>query len=205
LATALGYFGGNLNYLPHYGIDIYPWGNFTVFLYPIIMAYAIIRFDLMDIRILVRRTALILFVYFFLLLASAPILYFFHVHNQMHPSAFTQPIETVLVSLILSTGPFFYAFVVRRKSYFQEYTLAGLTHELKSPLAVIDSALDFLNSTPDLSKLDTAQLSAYLKMIERNSSRLRFFVNDLLHAFHQPHTGANISTVQVDLTVTPKL
>lgn len=183
LGTAIGYIGGSLTYLPHYGIDLYPWGNFTVFLYPIIMSYAIIQFNLMDIRILVRRTALFVLVYAALLLISTLVLALFHANTPAHPFASFQITETLLISFILSTGPFLYAYVIRRNTYFQEYTLASLTHELKSPLAIIDSALDFLQSNPNIKKVDSAQLSAYLEMIQRNSSRLSLFVNDLLYTF----------------------
>jgi len=56
VATAIGYTGGSLCYLPNFGIDLYPWGNFTVFLYPIIMSYAILKHHLMDINVVIRKT-----------------------------------------------------------------------------------------------------------------------------------------------------
>lgn len=56
LATAVGYTGGSLAYLPNFGIDIYPWGNFGIVLYPLIMFYAITRHQLMDVNLLIRKT-----------------------------------------------------------------------------------------------------------------------------------------------------
>lgn len=53
-ATVVGYLGGCTAYLPNFGIDIYPWGNFTVASYPIIMSYAILRFKLMDMSLIIR-------------------------------------------------------------------------------------------------------------------------------------------------------
>lgn len=55
LATTVGYAGGCLSYLPNFGIDVYPWGNFTITLYPLIMSYAIVRHRLMDIRLAFRN------------------------------------------------------------------------------------------------------------------------------------------------------
>jgi signal transduction histidine kinase len=56
IALAIAFSGGTTCYLPVYGIDLYPYGNFTVPLYPLIMSYAIIRHQLMDIRIVIRRS-----------------------------------------------------------------------------------------------------------------------------------------------------
>jgi signal transduction histidine kinase len=56
LATAVGYTGGSLAYLPNFGVDVYPWGNFAIVLYPLIMSIAIARYRLMDIDLLARNT-----------------------------------------------------------------------------------------------------------------------------------------------------
>ena len=63
LSMVIGFVGGITNFLPHFGIMIYPFGNFTVPLYCIIVTYAIIKHHLMDIRVAVTRTGIFLFVY----------------------------------------------------------------------------------------------------------------------------------------------
>ena len=55
LATAIGYLGGSLDYLPIFGIDLYPYGNFAIVLYPMIMTYAIVQYRLMDIAVVTNR------------------------------------------------------------------------------------------------------------------------------------------------------
>ncbi len=55
LATAIGYSGGSLDFLPIFGIDLYPYGNFAIVLYPIVMTYAIVRYRLMDITIVFHK------------------------------------------------------------------------------------------------------------------------------------------------------
>jgi signal transduction histidine kinase len=55
LATALGFSGGCSAYLPNLGFNVYPWGNFTVFCYPFIVTYAIVKHQLMDIQIVIRK------------------------------------------------------------------------------------------------------------------------------------------------------
>ncbi len=56
MATAIGFTGGASCYLPVFGINIYPYGNFAVVLYPLIMSYAIIKHQLLDIRIVIKKT-----------------------------------------------------------------------------------------------------------------------------------------------------
>jgi signal transduction histidine kinase len=55
LATTIGYLGGSLDYLPIFGIDLYPYGNFAIVLYPMIMTYAIVQYRLMDIAVVTNR------------------------------------------------------------------------------------------------------------------------------------------------------
>ena len=55
IATAIGYTGGSLEFLPIFGLDVYPWGHFAIPLYPIIMAYAIVKYRLMDTSIVLEK------------------------------------------------------------------------------------------------------------------------------------------------------
>ena len=55
LATAIGYAGGSLEFLPIFGIDVYPWGHFAIPVYPVIMAYAIVKYRLMDTSIVLEK------------------------------------------------------------------------------------------------------------------------------------------------------
>jgi len=63
LAIALAFFGGGFSFSMCYGLNIYPYSNFAVPLYPAIMAYAILRYRLMDIRIVFTRAGIFLAVY----------------------------------------------------------------------------------------------------------------------------------------------
>jgi len=180
LAIAVGFVGGSLCYLPNFGIDVYPWGNFTVFLYPTIMAYAILKYQLMEVRLFLRRAALLIGVYIGLLLLGFPLITFLHslAVNSVRVSKTWFSTEVAVTSLLLSFGPFLYAYLVRSRSYFKEHTMAGLTHELKSPLATLDNALDIF-SKRIANKMDREDLE-YLAMLKNNQRRLSNSVNDLL-------------------------
>jgi len=54
-ATILGFGGGSTTYLLKYNIPIFPYGHYLTFLYVIITAYAILRYRLMDITIVIRK------------------------------------------------------------------------------------------------------------------------------------------------------
>ncbi len=56
LATIIGFGGGATNYPLWYDIPIYPIGNFVVFLYAVILTYAIVRYHLMDIHLVFKKT-----------------------------------------------------------------------------------------------------------------------------------------------------
>lgn len=63
LGTLVGFLGGATNFLPMYSIPIYPFGNITIPFYCLIVSYAIIRYRLMDISLIVTRTTLFIAVY----------------------------------------------------------------------------------------------------------------------------------------------
>jgi signal transduction histidine kinase len=54
-ATFLGFAGGVTSFLPIFQYDVYPYLNFTVAFFPIIMTYAVINYHLMDIRLVARK------------------------------------------------------------------------------------------------------------------------------------------------------
>ncbi|MFZ2303411.1 MAG: ATP-binding protein [Minisyncoccia bacterium] len=57
---AVSFAGGAFNFLPVYGFDIYPYMNLTVFLYPLIISYAIFKHQLFDIKVILVELAVLL-------------------------------------------------------------------------------------------------------------------------------------------------
>ena len=58
IGTIVGYAGGITNYLLWYDIPIAPIGNWTATLYVAIVAYVIIKYRLMDIRLVIKRSTI---------------------------------------------------------------------------------------------------------------------------------------------------
>lgn len=201
-AYAFGYMGGTAVFCSTFRLNP-PWFSY----YPIPIAhlalfYLIIRHRLLDVRIVIRRAALLIGIYAVLLIGLFPIIMMVR-HKFLGADQSLKPYflsEAFIVGAVLSIGPFLYAYFVRRGAYFHEQTLAGITHELKSPLAAIESVLDILQDNRDLSKLPKEQMTTYIEMIQRNSSRLRFYVNDLLQAFSTKELAGNLKLKMVDIT-----
>ena len=66
IGSSVGWVGGELQYLPNFGLDIY-WalliGVLCTTIYPFIITYGIIKYRLMDIRIAISRTGVFIAVY----------------------------------------------------------------------------------------------------------------------------------------------
>lgn len=64
----IGFLGGTSTFLPEFGIDIlYPFGNIGIVLYTVIVTYAILKYSLLDIKVVISRAGTFLFVYSFVL------------------------------------------------------------------------------------------------------------------------------------------
>jgi len=55
ITSIVGFCGGLTCFLPVFEVDVYPYGNFTTPLYAIVMAYAILKHELLDIRIVLKK------------------------------------------------------------------------------------------------------------------------------------------------------
>lgn len=57
ISMFIGFFGGSQHFLPVYGIKLNPaYGNFLIAVYALIATYAIFKYNLLDIEVIIRRT-----------------------------------------------------------------------------------------------------------------------------------------------------
>ncbi len=62
VGMALAFIGGGCSFLPCFGIAVYPYLNFLTLFYPIIVTYAITRYNLMDVKVITTELTVILLV-----------------------------------------------------------------------------------------------------------------------------------------------
>jgi len=113
-AAALGFGGGGASFLPCFGISFYPFFNFTVPLYFILLSYAIFRYRLMDITVAITRTGTFIAVYTLVLglpfaLAIWTKEWLIEVFGVVW---WTLPLG--LMAALATSGPFLYIFLERR-------------------------------------------------------------------------------------------
>ena len=102
-AALIGFFGGSSNFLLDFNLNAYPIGNFFVSIYAIIMTYTIVKYRLMDIRLVISKSIL-----YFLLTGSVAIVFtsitFFTAEFLSTSSTGSQLITTLVVSIIIVIG-----------------------------------------------------------------------------------------------------
>jgi signal transduction histidine kinase len=174
---------GLVDFLVSGGLNLYPFGYISFTLFILIIAYATIRHQLFDVKIVLRRLSLILAIYFILFLLILPVIFPFL--NQVLKSSANPKLLILGIGLfsglIFSFGPFIYAGFVRRSYWLRGHLATGLTHELKSPLSSIQSAIEIILADLKNPASDKTKSIEYADMIRNNSERLELFIKDLLN------------------------
>ncbi len=163
VGVLLGFLGGITNFFPMFGIDIYPFGNFTIPIYCLISTYAILRYRLMDIRFIFRKTmayslaaGLLTAFFAFLVITVTNLL-----SSYAHVSSFTISIFAVLIIALLFNplrnriqkliDKVFY-----KKTYDYIETVNKVSHDLVSMLdlkKIFNSVGDIIFSTLGLKSI----------------------------------------------------
>jgi len=145
LGALLGFGGGATNYFLWYDIPIAPWGTPLVATYPILVSYAIIRYQLMDIRWVLGRTGIYFLSLVIILLYIFSLLFL----NQKLGSIVAPNILSALLALT-AIFLFFYLFhfferIAGKYFYYTYYNLKLTLQRLEKQL----------NQTIELDKLTT--------------------------------------------------
>ncbi len=188
-ATAIGFSGGSLCFLPMFRIDVYPWGNFTVPIFCGIMSYAILKHQLLDIQVLIRKTV----VYSLVSGILAAIMIFLGVvvahFNEGHMDFRTiYPAGGAALVIAVIFHPLqrkVQATVDRYlfKGWADRETVrevaAGFSHELKSPLAGLSLRAEMTLS--DLEELEKGEKSLR-EVLPKIKEELRYIMNQAMDA-----------------------
>jgi len=114
LATFIGWSGGATNYPLWYNIPVFPFGNILVSGYMVIVAYAILRHRLMDIRVALTRAGIFIAVY--TLVLGLPFVLVFWLRSWLTSvfGGFWWFAPMGLLFLLATIGPFIYIYIDRR-------------------------------------------------------------------------------------------
>jgi len=205
--AGLGFLGGQMTILPVYGISLFPYGVFFIPIYIVTVGYGMLKYQFMDFRLAIRKLALTFAIYFFLLLIFAPVAWPLTRMIRNHSNEVINQILALstIITILLAGGPLIYALVLHRTYWLRGHTTMALTHELKSPLATIRGAIEFLeNQLPKLS-VNTKALEDYTQILNRNTCRLENLVEDLLNIAAIQEGEINIDYKEFSLLETAKL
>lgn len=204
LATAIGFSGGVVNFLGLFGFNIYPWGQCAIPLYPLIMSYAILKHQLMDVRLVIRKTliysmvtALLTAVYVVIIFGLATILQR-KVSNV--PAASSYAVAAIAITLLfhplrmrVQRWVDRYFFHVLVDGHFVQELTSGFVHELKRPLATIISPAE-------LALMDIRDILEGRKRMEDQlpltAQRLQHIVSAALDASHRIEAVRELNSLQ---------
>ncbi|HXF29186.1 MAG TPA: GAF domain-containing protein, partial [Chlamydiales bacterium] len=168
LATFFGFVGGSFAFLPVYNSKIFPYGVFFVVLYPALMTYAIIKHQLLDIEVIIRRTAVFagLFAFVYGIFTVVTVIGQGFFESNMHWNQWVSMIPTVLIItftlrplenlLTNATEKFLF-----QKKYDYKVLLKTFTNEVLTVL--------------DLQKLTEQTISGPMKIMKLESAAILLF------------------------------
>ena len=178
LASTFGYLGGMSNYAMALGIFIPyfdPFANYLLVLYPIVIAYAILKYQLFDIKIIIQKTLLYSFGIALLAGFLTGVSFLSNLLEENVPGFkfWLVPVFVAAVSFIL--GRIFWKKSVETEKLKYEFITVA-AHKLRTPLTEIKWGIDSLSG--NLSPNDKNLIMG----IRNSNNRLLELANQLLAA-----------------------
>lgn len=144
--SMFGFLGGFFSLVPQFGLNIYPISNFLIIVYPPLITYAILRYRLMDINVVITRTGIFILVYSVVIGIPFAIALGLRVYLDAFFGAVWWMVPLIASSILGAFGPFFYLFIQRKA---EEKLLA----EQKRYQATLKQASTGMMRIKDLNKL----------------------------------------------------
>jgi len=156
----LGFFGGITNFLPVFNINIYPFGNITIPFYCFVVTYAILKYRLLDISVVITRTGVFIVVYSLVL--GIPFALAFGLRDVLI-SYFNEIwwiIPLISSTLLATIGPFIYLYIQKRA----ENRLLAEQHRYQSTLRQASSGMSRIKDLKRLINLITHIVSRTVRL-----------------------------------------
>ena len=203
LGTAIGFIGGSTNYPLWYNINVLPIGNALVAVYVVTIAYAIVAYRLMDIKIVVTRAGIFTIVYTLVLGIPLSLMGWGKpwLYMLFGSSWYWAPL--ILAIILATSGPYIYLYLQRRA----ENALLRHQRQYQSALRELSKTMTRIR---DLDKLVEAIVSTIINTVKVSS--IAIFLKDeeyqsfKLKAYHPKEPKSLFKEfISLDNTIISKL
>ncbi len=157
----VGFSGGTTNFYPMFQIEMYPFGNFTILLYCLIVTYAILKYRLMDIRVAITRTGIFIAVYTLILGLPFALSVWSKgwLINTFGVNYWCMAL-LVLMAILATAGPFIYIFFQRKA----EARLLKVQYEYQDALKQASSGLIQIRELDKLLEFIIRTITQYVRV-----------------------------------------
>jgi len=160
-----GFIGGISNFLPTFGIHIYPFGNLTIPIYCVIATYAILRYQLMDIRIAVTRVGIFILVYSLILGVPFGLTFWGKESLVKMFGEYWYWAPIILSTIFATTGPFVYLYLQRKAE-------EQILQEEQRTQALLEQASYGMNTLHTLEKLLKLIVDVVIKTLAVDTAKI---------------------------------
>ena len=152
IASSIGYLGGLQDFSITYGLQMYPWLNYSIVLYPFIMTYAIIAHGLFDIFIFVKR----IFYSAILIGVTAWIIGSINVVSELLQSKFglASWVISLLAAMVAVYIVYLFLNSARKAERAKQEFITIAAHKLRTPLTHIHYISDELKEAKTKEEID---------------------------------------------------
>ena len=183
IGMMIGFLGAHLIFLPAFGVKIYPSFNILIGIYPIIIGYAIVRYRLMDITIVITRTTIFVIVYSLVL--GIP---FWVGFKLLGYGVWLIPVT--LMSFFATIGPFIYLYIQKR-------TEERLLQEQHRYQATLRQASAGMGKIKDLKKLLNLIVFIVTRAVRLEHTLIYVYRNNQLTLGALKRRSGNISFIKI--------
>lgn len=171
ILLALGIFTiACVDFIPNYGIEIFPFGFIPATIFIAIISYAIVRYRLIDISLAITRTGIFVVVYSCVLLIPFALAFGFREKLESLLSDSWWMVPLVTSTVLATVGPFIYVFVQKRAE-------DRLFQEQRRYQATLRQASAGMGKIKDLKRLVTLIVHIMTRTVRVEYSMV--FLNDI--------------------------
>jgi len=184
VASVIGFGGGSTVFLPVFNINVYPIGYLFVFLYSVVIAYAIVKHRLLDINIVFKKGAIYAYASFLLLIPLSLLV----IYGQKTTfETVSYPFSVSMLSAIILAAYFFPKVKVQAEKTIEQYIFKN-KYDYKKTISDLSKAMVSILNTDDLCKKIINTITETM-MIEKAS----IYILNEEKGFYELHESVNLT------------